>query len=94
MLGIASLESGWGTSSLATTQNNLYGLHGCKFDSVDECTEYMGNLIRNFYIDQGLNTLSKIQARYCPPGGSKWVNDVTWCTNKYINAANELYPQE
>ena len=41
LLGIASLESGWGTSGLATKSNNLYGLIGRKFNSVDECTEYM-----------------------------------------------------
>ena len=94
LLGIASFESGWGTSSLASKSNNLYGLIGCKFNSVDKCTEYMGSLLRNAYIDKGLNTLAKIQTKYCPNGGSKWINDVTWCANKYINAANELYPQQ
>lgn len=94
LLGIASLESGWGTSGLATKSNNLYGLIGRKFNSVDECTEYMGSLLRSAYIDKGLNTLSKIQTKYCPNGGSKWINDVMWCANRYINAANELYPQQ
>ena len=94
LLGIASFESGWGTSSLAIKSNNLYGLIGCKFNSVDKCTEYMGSLLRSAYIDKGLDTLAKIQTKYCPNGGSKWINDVTWCTNRYINAANELYPQQ
>lgn len=94
LLGIASLESGWGTSDLATKSNNLYGLIGLKFNSVDECTEYMGSWLRSAYIDKGLDTLSKIQTKYCPNGGSKWINDVTWCANRYINAANELYPQQ
>ena len=94
LLGIASLESGWGTSGLATKSNNLYGLIGRKFSSVDECTEYMGSWLRSAYIDKGLDTLSKIQTKYCPNGGSKWINDVTWCANRYINAANELYPQQ
>ena len=94
LLGIASLESGWGTSGLATKSNNLYGLIGRKFNSVDECTEYMGSWLRSAYIDKGLDTLAKIQTKYCPNGGSKWVNDVTWCANRYINAANELYPQQ
>lgn len=94
LLGIASLESGWGTSGLATKSNNLYGLIGRKFNSVDECTEYMGSWLRSAYIDKGLDTLAKIQTKYCPNGGSKWINDVTWCANKYINAANELYPQQ
>ena len=94
LLGIASLESGWGTSGLATKSNNLYGLIGRKFNSVDECTEYMGSWLRSAYIDKGLDTLAKIQTKYCPNGGSKWINDATWCANKYINAANELYPQQ
>ena len=94
LLGIASLESGWGTSGLATKSNNLYGLIGRNFNSVDECTEYMGSWLRSAYIDKGLDTLSKIQTKYCPNGGSKWINDVTWCANRYINAANELYPQQ
>ena len=94
LLGIASLESGWGTSGLATKSNNLYGLIGRKFNSVDECTEYMGSWLRSAYIDKGLDTLAKIQTKYCPNGGSKWINDVTWCANRYINAANELYPQQ
>ena len=94
LLGIASFESGWGTSDLATKSNNLYGLIGHKFNSVDECTEYMGSWLRSAYIDKGLDTLAKIQTKYCPNGGSKWINDVTWCANRYINAANELYPQQ
>ena len=94
LLGIASLESGWGTSGLATKSNNIYGLIGRKFDSVDKCTEYMGSWIRSEYIDKGYDTLDKIQTKYCPNGGSKWINDVTWCMNRYINAANELYSQQ
>lgn len=94
LLGIASLESGWGTSNYAKSYNNLYGLVGKKFDSVDECSLYMGKLIRENYIDKGYDTLAKIQTKYCPSGGSKWVSDIKWCANKYINAANELYPQQ
>ena len=94
LLGIASLESGWGTSGLATKSNNIYGLLGRKFDSVDKCTEYMGSWIRSEYIDKGYDTLDKIQTKYCPNGGSKWINHVTWCMNRYINAANELYSQQ
>ena len=94
LLGIASLESGWGTSGLATKSNNIYGLLGRKFNSVDECTEYMGRWIQSEYIDKGYDTLDKIQTKYCPNGGSKWINDVTWCMNRYINAANELYSQQ
>ena len=54
----------------------------------------MGSWIRSAYIDKGYDTLDKIQTKYCPNGGSKWINDVTWCMNRYINAANELYSQQ
>lgn len=91
LLGIASLETGWGTSGLATKANNIYGLIGMSFDSVDDCSEYMGKLIRNSYIDKGYDTLDKIQTKYCPNGGPNWVGNVKWCTNKYITAAIELY---
>lgn len=91
MLGIASLESGWGTSGLATKANNIYGLIGMRFDSVDDCSEYMGNLIRTRYINKGYDTLDKIQTKYCPSGGSQWVYNIQWCTNIYITSATELY---
>ncbi len=91
LLGIASLESGWGTSGLATKSNNIYGLVGKKFNSVDDCSEYMGKLLRENYINKGYDTLAKIQTKYCPGGGSKWVSDIKWCANKYITAAQELY---
>lgn len=91
LLGIASLESGWGTSGLATKSNNIYGLVGKKFNSIDDCSEYMGKLLRENYINKGYDTLAKIQTKYCPGGGSKWVSDIKWCANKYITAAQELY---
>lgn len=91
LLGIASLESGWGTSGLATKSNNIYGLVEKKFNSIDDCSEYMGKLLRENYINKGYDTLAKIQTKYCPGGGSKWVSDIKWCANKYITAAQELY---
>ena len=91
LLGIASLESGWGTSGLATKSNNIYGLVGKKFNSIDDCSEYMGKLLRENYINKGYDTLAKIQTKYCPGGGSKWISDIKWCANKYITAAQELY---
>ena len=93
LLGIASLESGWGKSKMATSNNNIYGLVGLNFDSINDCSEYMGKLIRNSYIDKGYSDLSKIQSKYCPNGGTKWVTDIQWCTNKYVTTAKDLYPQ-
>lgn len=94
LLGIASLESGWGTSSYAKNKNNIYGLVGMDFDSLTDCTVYMGKLIRNSYLNAGYTSLYSIQRKYCPNGGSTWVNNVTWCANKYIDAATQLYSQQ
>lgn len=91
LLGFASLESGWGASSLAVNSNNLYGLMGMKFDSPIDCTLYMGKLIRMNYLNSGYTSLYSIQRKYCPNGGSTWVNNITWCTNKYIDSAESLY---
>lgn len=91
LLGIASLESGWGTSKYATERNNLYGLINMRFNNANECTVYMGKLMRTNYIDRGYDTLQKVQPKYCPSCGTNWVSDVTWCTNKYIKTANKLY---
>lgn len=91
ILGIASLESGWGTSTYARKYNNIYGLINQRFTSTSECTVYMGKTIRENYIDKGYDTIEKVQTKYCPNGGSKWVSDVIWCTNKYISTAKDLY---
>lgn len=93
MLGIASLESGWGTSKLATKNNNVFGLVGMSFESYYDGSVAMGRIMRNSYFDKGFDTWSKFQSKYCPSGGEKWINNIKWCANKYITAANELYPQ-
>ena len=90
LLGVAGLESGWGTNKLATNSNNLYGLIGMKFNSTSECTLYMGKLIRNNYIDSGLTTISAINNKYCP-GYTKWTSDVTWIMNQFVKTAQTLY---
>lgn len=90
LLGIASLESGWGTSKYATDLNNIYGLVGMKFNSVTECSEYMGALLRNSYIDKGYDSLSSIQTKYCP-NNTTWTSSVEWCTNQYIKTAEALF---
>lgn len=93
MLGIASLESGWGTSTLATKNNNVFGLVGMSFDSYYEGSVSMGKIMRNSYFDKGFDTWDKFQSKYCPSGGENWIYNIKWCANKYITAANELYPQ-
>ncbi len=79
-LAIGSLESGHGTSAAAINKNNLFGLMGknglMTFNSVEECINYWGGLIRNKYIDSGRTTIESIQKKYCP-------NSTTWSSNIY-----------
>lgn len=90
-LAVASLESGYGTSNSAYTNNNLFGLIGSnglmKFDSVDECIIYWGKLIRNYYIDNGLYTIYAIGTKYCPESDT-WVGNVSYLMKEYANQVN------
>jgi beta-N-acetylglucosaminidase len=74
IIAVARLESGNGTSKLAINKNNYFGLgaygnnpyrNAIKFKDDGECIEYFGKLIKENYIDQGLDTLPEINNKYC-----------------------------
>lgn len=90
ILGIGGLESGFGTSGLATKANNPYGMIGREFDTVQDATIYLGNLLADNYIGEGRLTLVDIGKKYCPPTYEKWAKDVQWITNQFINTAEDL----
>ena len=90
LLGISGLESGYGTSGLATKSNNSFGLIGMKFDTIYDSIMYEGELIKTAYIDSGRTNLVSIGEKYCPPTYEKWAKDVQWITNQYIDCANAL----
>ncbi len=73
LAGICIHESGNGKSRLAKTKNNIGGVRIVgstkfrTFNSVAECIDYMGGLLKRKYVNQGLTTLSQINSKYCPP---------------------------
>jgi hypothetical protein len=73
LAGICIHESGNGKSRLAKTKNNIGGVRIAgstkfrTFNSVAECIDYMGGLLKRKYVNQGLTTLSQINSKYCPP---------------------------
>lgn len=73
LAGICIHESGNGKSRLAKTKNNIGGVRIAgstkfrTFNSVAECIDYMGSLLKRKYVNQGLTTLSQINSKYCPP---------------------------
>ena len=87
-LAICVQESGFGTSKAAIERNNLFGfIRESKlmyFDTVEDCIMFWGKLLRNFYIDDGLDTIDSIQDRYCP-GSTTWADDVTWLFNNFAS---------
>lgn len=93
LAGIAILESANGTSKLAKSKNNVFGLKGKSFDSVEECIWYVGNLFTNsnFYFKKGRTTIERIQRVYAPASDKrnrKWVRDVIFIANKLEKSYN------
>lgn len=83
ILSIFTIESGYGVSNLALTDNNLGGLTNMSFDSPGECTLYAGKLMSNYYIGEGLITFEDISCKYCPPNHVNWARDVESTFNMY-----------
>jgi len=77
ILAIINYESGYGTSNLAQTQNNLGGLKGGgsykSFSSKAECIDYMYDLLSSNYIGNGLVTIEAIGEVYC---GGTWAEEI------------------
>lgn len=93
LAGIATLESANGTSKLARSKNNVFGLKGKRFDSVEECIWYMGELLTNsnYYFKKGRTTVGKIQKVYAPHSDArnkKWSSDVISIANKLEKTYN------
>lgn len=71
---IAVIESGWKHDShMARTRNNIFGLMGKSFDSVDECIHYWCRLYNKRYKGMSIDEMAKI---YCPPNAAKWAEKV------------------
>ena len=71
---IAVIESGWKHNShMARTKNNIFGLMGKSFKSVDECIHYWCKLYNKRYKGMSIDEMAKI---YCPPNAEKWAEKV------------------
>ena len=91
-------ETGYGTSDAIRNKNNPGGYMdpatGCstikRFSSLDEGIEAVVRNLANGYINQGLNTVNSIGAKYCPVGAANdpnglnvnWVGNVTTIYNE------------
>lgn len=93
IMAVASLESGYGSSNLASVKNNLFGIraydtdpskYATHFDTKHDSIDYFGELIYNDYIiDRNANTTELISPIYCTT--DEWANDVVWLMNYYSN---------
>lgn len=71
---IAVIESGWKHNSyMARTKNNIFGLMGKSFKSVDECIHYWCRLYNKRYKGMSIDEMAKI---YCPPNAKEWAENV------------------
>lgn len=102
LISIACLESGYGTSKLATEKNNLFGLDapdelkgtgkfGSGFRDKETCIDYAGHRIGKQYLE--LDNSAKW--RYCNGKkdlysiGNKWCETKGWA-EKVISIANRI----
>lgn len=71
---IAVIESGWKHDShMARTKNNIFGLMGKSFESVDDCIHYWCRLYNKRYKGMSIDEMAKF---YCPPNAEKWAAKV------------------
>ena len=92
IISLTSLESGYGTSKLARTHNNLAGYRGSKgwtyFDSWHDCLNEVYRLISQEYLSpngkfySGLD-IKSINSKYC--GNTyQWSLDINTIAHKYL----------
>lgn len=91
LLGITIHESGWGESDLFVYDNNPGGIKCTSrasycvgdfsgYNSLYEGLSDKAYLLKTYYFNEGLDTLSEIQGKYCPlsdVGCDVWVNNVS-----------------
>jgi len=76
-IAVMKLESGNGTSKVAKSRNNLFGLNSnngtgyLRFKTKVDSVKRFGQLISKNYIGKGYTTIEKIGRKYCP-ANSKW----------------------
>ena len=89
VLGIAGLESGYGTTRRYYNTFDAYGQLGMTFDSLYASTVNCGANLRHNYLNEGRLDLVSIGRKYCP-GTDQWPKDVQWITNQYVKFAYQM----
>lgn len=90
-VAISRWETGNFTSDIYKNKNNVGGLY-CNgflsYNTLDEGIDaFVSNLKRN-YFDMGLDTLEKIQPKYCPIGAA---NDPNGLNKNWLNGVTKIY---
>jgi flagellum-specific peptidoglycan hydrolase FlgJ len=79
-IAVMKLESGNGSSRLAKSKNNLFGLNAItgdknnrafSFESKGDSVRKFGQLLSKNYVGKGYTTVEKIARKYCP-ANSNW----------------------
>lgn len=95
VVSISAHETGYWKSALYKNKNNFGGItcsNGfASYESFEEGLNALVNLLQKYYFGQGLDTIEKIGAKYCPVGASNdpkglnqyWVPNVTNIYNYY-----------
>ena len=87
-MAVSTLESGFGTSTRAQSRNNYYGLETKKiWYSLYDNTQYWGNVISKYYVDEGRLSVDRISTKYCPPHSSYWAS---YNKDKMVDLYNQL----
>lgn len=91
-IAIAKWETGNYTSSAFLNKHNVGGMMSSKgliqYSSLDEgITKFLNNL-KNNYFGIGLDTIEKIQPKYCPVGAK---NDPKGLNKYWLNGVTNLY---
>lgn len=91
-IAISKWETGNYTSVAFKEKNNVGGMM-CNntlrvYDSLDEGIEAFINNLKNNYFDMGLDTLEKIQPKYCPIGAD---NDPKGLNQYWLDGTNKMY---
>ena len=93
-IAISKWETGSYTSNAFITMNNVGG-NFCQgklltFNTLEDGINYFLNNLKNNYFDLGLNTLEKIQPKYCPIGAE---NDPNNLNQYWLDGVTNMYLQ-
>lgn len=81
-ISVAAHESGWGTSYLARSRNNLFGIAAYDgnegaaygFSSQAACIDHWGEMIKEVYFNRGYTSLTSVNSIYA--SDTRWASKV------------------